>query len=52
MEVAGTLPPHLRTYQLMKAFPGLSPQAIDEAPALQLDWLLAIDTEVKRGSTP
>lgn len=30
----------------MKTFPGLTPQAIDAAPAATLDWLLAIDETI------
>ena len=48
MEVSGPMPPHLRTYQIMQAFPGLSPEVIDETPAVTWDWLLAIHTETLR----
>lgn len=33
----------------MKAFPGLTPDQIDEIPAVTWDWLIAIDTEVSKG---
>lgn len=36
------MPPHWRTYQLMRIFPGLTPQTIAETPAVTWDWLLKI----------
>lgn len=36
------MPPHLRTYRLMRAFPGLTPQTIADTPASTWDWLLKI----------
>lgn len=38
----GGLPDLWRTYRLMKAFPGLTPQTVDDTPALTWDWLLRI----------
>lgn len=36
------MPPHWRTYRLMRIFPGLTPSAIAETPAVTWDWLLKI----------
>lgn len=52
MQIDGPLPELLRTYQIMKAFPGITPPQVDEIPAVQWDWLLAIDAEVKRAQQP
>lgn len=41
MDVGG-LPDLFRTYRLMRAFPGLTPQVIDDTPAQTWDWLLRI----------
>jgi hypothetical protein len=49
MEIEGPLPPHLRTYRILKLFPGHTIEQIEETPAMTWDWLLAIDAEVTRG---
>lgn len=51
MEVTGVLPEELRTYTIMKAFPGITMEQVDEGAAKRWDWLLAIDNEVKRGGS-
>jgi hypothetical protein len=46
-EVRGQLPPLWRTYRCVTEL-GLSLAEVGEAPALTLDWLLAIHSVVKR----
>lgn len=48
MEVSGPLPPFLRTYQILKKFPGHTIEQVEETPAMTWDWLLAIDSEIER----
>lgn len=40
------MPPYWRTYQLMRVFPGLTPQAIHDGSAVMWDWLLKIHDTV------